>query len=72
MFQILGTGYTEVDFFSIEDNKYPGTDAFTKVNVSYPDATATIKVGTGVKSEGELIVSLQFTPYHIFVKSAEF
>lgn len=57
VFQILGTGYTEVDFFSIEDNKYPGTDAFTKVNVSYPDATATIKVGTGVKSEGELIVS---------------
>lgn len=57
IFQILGTGYTRMDFFSIEDQEYPGTDAFTKVNISYTDATATIKVGTGVKSEGELIVS---------------
>jgi len=57
VFQILGTGYNGMDFFSIEDNEYPETDAFTKVNISYPDATATIKVGTGVKSEGELIVS---------------
>ena len=46
-----------MDFFSIEDHDYPETDAFTKVNISYPDATATVKVGTGVKSEGELIVS---------------
>lgn len=57
VFQILGTGYTGMDFFSIEDHDYPETDAFTKANISYPDATATIKVGTGVKSEGELIVS---------------
>ena len=57
VFQILGTGYNGMDFFSIEDNEYPETDAFTKVNISYPDATATVKVGTGVKSEGELIVS---------------
>ena len=27
------------------------------MNLTYPGATATIKVGTGVKSEGELIVS---------------
>ena len=57
VFQILGTGYTSIDFFSIEDRRYPGSDAFTKVDIDYTDATATIKVGTGVKSEGELIVS---------------
>lgn len=57
VFQILGTGYNGMDFFSIEDNEYPETDVFTKVNISYSDATATVKVGTGVKSEGELIVS---------------
>ena len=57
VFQILGTGYTGMNFFTIDDKEYPGIDAFTKINISYPDATATIKVGTGVKSEGELIVS---------------
>ena len=56
VFQILGTNYDTKDFFTIqsEDGKY---DVFTKINFSYPQATATIKVGTGVKSEGELIVS---------------
>jgi choline-phosphate cytidylyltransferase len=57
VFQILGAKYSGIDFFSIEDKKFSGTDAFTKANISYPEATATIKVGTGVKSEGELIVS---------------
>jgi choline-phosphate cytidylyltransferase len=57
VFQILGTDYSDLDFFSIDDHEYPATDSFTKVNISYPDATATIKVGIGVKSEGELIVS---------------
>lgn len=32
-------------------------DAFTKIDFIYPDAVASIKVGKGVKSEGELIVS---------------
>ena len=57
VFQILGTGYTGIDFFSIDEQEFPGIDAFTKVNICYPYATATIKVGTGAKSEGELIVS---------------
>lgn len=57
VFQILGTNYTDIHFFTVDDKEYSGTDAFTKVNLDYPNATATIKVGTGVKSEGELIVS---------------
>lgn len=57
VFQILGTNYSSLSFFTLEEKTCPGTDAFTKVNINYPDATATIKVGTGVKSEGELIVS---------------
>ena len=32
-------------------------DAFTKVSFIYPHAVASIKVGQGVKSEGELIIS---------------
>ena len=30
---------------------------FTKIDFLYPDAVASIKVGNGVKSEGELIIS---------------
>ena len=55
IFQILGTNYIKDEIFTIKEED--GYDAFTKVNFTYPKATATLKVGTGVKSEGELIVS---------------
>lgn len=56
--QILGTDIEQVDSFSLYENKNRiKRDTFTKLNISYDKATATIKVGTGVKSEGELIVS---------------
>ena len=56
VFQILGTQNASFHIFTIgeRDREY---DVFTKLNISYPLATATIKVGNGVKSEGELIVS---------------
>ena len=54
VFQILGTNYVSKEYFTIRENHY---DSFSKVNFTYRDATATVKVGTGVKSEGELIVS---------------
>lgn len=55
VFQILGIDYETMHVFSLND----GTkrDLYTKLDFNYPKATATIKVGTGVKSEGELIVS---------------
>ncbi|MBR4750820.1 MAG: adenylyltransferase/cytidyltransferase family protein [Thermoguttaceae bacterium] len=56
VFQILGTDYISKNIFSI-NNGMEHNDAFTKINFTYPSATATIKVGNGVKSEGELIVS---------------
>ena len=55
IFDILGTNYKKHSIFSIRDSE--GFDSFTKINFDYNDATATIKVGTGAKSEGELIVS---------------
>ena len=54
VFQILGTNYKDARFFTIRENGY---DCFTKVDFAFADSTASIKVGTGVKSEGELIVS---------------
>ena len=32
-------------------------DTFTKINFTYQDAVASLKVGNGIKSEGELIIS---------------
>lgn len=55
VFQILGVDYNSKQVFSIKDEG--GYDEFTKIDFLYSEATATIKVGTGVKSEGELIVS---------------
>ena len=56
VFQILGTQYTQKTFFSIFD-KDQDQDIFSKIDFIFPEATATIKAGNGVKSEGELIVS---------------
>ena len=53
--QILGTNYKSDSIFSIKNED--GYDEFTKIDFTYQSATATIKVGTGYKSEGELIVS---------------
>lgn len=53
--QILGTEYSTFQIASqlLKED----FDAFTKVTFVYPHAVASIKVGVGVKSEGELTVS---------------
>ena len=55
--QILGTNYNNAEFFSIPSETAPNTDGFTRMVIEYDESTATIKVGTNVKSEGELIIS---------------
>ena len=57
VFQILGVDYKHLQIITRlldEENKM---DVFTKANLIYDKSVATIKVGNGVKSEGELIVS---------------
>ena len=57
IFQILGIDYENkliTSFILKEDTKF---DMFTKINIDYKNATAAVKVGKGVKSEGELIIS---------------
>ncbi len=54
VFQILGTDYSTKTIISLRYHDY---DLFTKMSFVYPDSVASIKVGTGVKSEGELIIS---------------
>ena len=57
VFQILGCDYADCRTTSFYA---PGTsdfDIFTKYDFKYKSAVATVKVGKGVKSEGELVVS---------------
>lgn len=55
IFQLLGTDFVSKQITShlIADT----FDAFTKIAFVYPHAVASLKVGKGVKSEGELIIS---------------
>lgn len=55
VFQLLGTQYKEKRIVSKMLNDT--FDIFTKIDFIYEDAVATVKVGKGVKSEGELIIS---------------
>lgn len=57
IFQLLGIGYSQKQIiarFADEDRSF---DTFTKIAFVYPNVVASLKVGMGVKSEGELIIS---------------
>ena len=57
IFQILGTDYANKQIISLFEDDNQQYDAFTKVTFVYPKAVASIKVGKGVKTEGELVIS---------------
>ena len=57
VFQILGTDYANKQIISLFEDDNQQYDAFTKVTFVYPKAVASIKVGKGVKTEGELVIS---------------
>lgn len=55
--QLLGTDYKRVNMNSLFANKQKNFDAFTKVDFTYQNAVASARVGRGVKTEGELVIS---------------
>ena len=57
IFQLLGTDYVSKQIATHFLDKSKRYDAFTKISLLYPHAVASLKVGQGVKSEGELIIS---------------
>lgn len=57
IFHVLGTNYLNKEIISLVSDEDNNHDLFTKINFQYKNAVASIKVGTGVKSEGELIIS---------------
>lgn len=67
IFQLLGINYKEKQIISRVGNEEFKYDEFTKTTFLYPHAVASIKVGKGVKSEGELIIS--GTKGYIYVPS---
>ena len=56
VFQIFGIDYDELTITSKCRND-KRIDEFSKIDIKYSKSVATVKVGTGVKSEGELIIS---------------
>lgn len=52
--KILGKEYEKVDFYSKIEND---VDIYTKVNICYPHATASMTLGIGVKTEGNMVIS---------------
>jgi len=57
VFQLLGVEFKQKSIVSRIEDKSTMYDSFTKIEFVYPEAVASIKVGKGVKTEGELVVS---------------
>ena len=67
IFQLLGTDYTSKQIVVRGEKGYVHEGEFTKIDLVYPNAVASMKVATGVKSEGELIIS--GTDAYVYVPS---
>lgn len=52
--KLLGKEYLNVDFYSKVEK---GVDIYTKANICYSHATASMTLGIGVKTEGNMVVS---------------
>lgn len=57
IFQLLGTDYREKTIATRIQKGSENFDLFTKISFIYPKGVASMKIGQGVKSEGELIIS---------------
>lgn len=57
IFDIYGTDYRSLQLSSRRLRDNPGFDIFTKGSFIYDNGVASFKVGQGVKSEGEMIIS---------------
>lgn len=57
IFKILGTDFKQSMIFTKTLPNHKDFDLFTKVSFIYEDSVASIKVGQGVKSEGEMVIA---------------
>ena len=54
IFKLLGTDYKDIRFYSRMEN---GVDVFTKGVINFEHAACSFKLGLGVKTEGNLVIS---------------
>lgn len=54
IFKLLGTDYKQLNIYSRMEN---GVDIYTKGVMHYPTAVCSFKLGLGVKTEGNLVIS---------------
>jgi len=54
IFKLLGTDYKDIRFYSRMEN---GVDVFTKGVINFEHAVCSFKLGLGVKTEGNLVIS---------------
>lgn len=52
--KLLGENYKDISFYTKIEN---GVDVYTKGILCYDNAVATIKIGLGIKTEGNLVIS---------------
>jgi hypothetical protein len=64
--KLLGSNIENLNFYSYFDSEKL-VDLFTKINLKYNDVVAILKVGLGVKSEGDLVTS--GTKGYIYVRA---
>ena len=57
VFQLLGTDIKKQEIITLNRKGNKKIDLFTRVNFLYDNAVASIMVGKGIKSEGELVVT---------------
>ena len=57
VFQVFGTDWIDERILTCIESEEYHYDSFTKIDFHYPGAVASVKVGQGVKSEGELVIS---------------
>ena len=57
IFQILGTDYIKHYSYSAPSEEHNEIDGFTRLNLQFEHAVASIKVGISIKSESDLVVS---------------
>lgn len=55
IFKLLGMDYKDIYFHTIKGED--GIDLYTKLFITYENAMASAKMGVGVKSEGQLVIS---------------
>ena len=67
IFQLLGTDYKKKTIITKLVDRNRMLDSFTKIDFIFSEATASIKVGKGVKSEGDLVIT--GTEGYIYVPS---